>query len=298
MRFGIMAMQIGALAPPGLTAEGAMAHLIGFDYAAHVRRIAEQGFKTIELGGDLLLFFPNSYSPQSVQGLAELKAELGLSYTLHLPLWSVEPSTPLAPVREGSVRALIQVIQATRSLGVENYVLHATGPLAAEFYHMRLPETARGLLMRLFQANAAQSIQTILAETGLPSRRLAIETIEFPFDLTLELADNLNLSICLDTGHVLAGFSGPVEIFEVLKRALPRLAQLHLHDAPWQGPEMVLGYGKDHQTLGTGDLDTGRLLDRLSAANFGGPLIFELTIEEARASLEVVRRLRPGILEG
>jgi sugar phosphate isomerase/epimerase len=298
MRFGIMAMQIGALAPPGLTAEGAMAHLMGFDYAAHVRRIAEQGFKTIELGGDLLLFFPNSYSPQSVQGLAELKAELGLSYTLHLPLWSVEPSTPLAPVREGSVRALIQVIQATRSLGVENYVLHATGPLAAEFYHMRLPETARGLLMRLFQANAAQSIQTILAETGLPSRRLAIETIEFPFDLTLELADNLNLSICLDTGHVLAGFSGPVEIFEVLERALPRLAQLHLHDAPWQGPEMVLGYGKDHQTLGTGDLDTGRLLDRLSAANFGGPLIFELTIEEARASLEVVRRLRPGILEG
>ena len=298
MRFGIMAMQIGALAPPGLTAEGAMPHLRGFDHAAHVRGIAAQGFKTIELGGDLLLFFPNSYSPQSVQALAELKAELGLSYTLHLPLWSVEPSTPLAPVREGSVRALIHVIQATLPLRVENYVLHATGPLAAEFYHMRLPETARGLLMRLFQANAAQSIQTILAETGLPSRRLAIETIEFPFDLTLELANNLNLSICLDTGHVLAGFSGPVELFDVLERALPRLAQLHLHDAPWQGPEMVLGYGKDHQTLGTGDLDTGRLLDRLSAANFGGPLIFELTVEEARASLEVVRRLRPGVLEG
>ena len=55
MRFGIMAMQIGALVPPGLTAEGAMAHLMGFNYATHVRRIAEQGFKTIELGGDLLL---------------------------------------------------------------------------------------------------------------------------------------------------------------------------------------------------------------------------------------------------
>jgi sugar phosphate isomerase/epimerase len=298
MRFGIMAMQIGGLLPPGLTAEGAMAHLMGFNYAAHVRRIAEQGFKTIELGGDLLLFFPSSYSPQSVQGLVDLKAELGLSYTLHLPLWSVEPSTPLAPVREGSVRALVQVIQATQPLGVENYVLHATGPLAAEFYHMHLPETARGLLMRLFQANAAQSIQTILAETGLPSRRLAIETIEFPFDLTLELANNLDLSVCLDVGHVLAGFSGPVELFDVLERALPRLAELHLHDAPWQGLDRVLGYGKDHQTLGTGDLDTGRLLDRLSAANFGGPLIFELSIEEARASLEVVSRLRPGVLEG
>ena len=298
MRFGIMAMQIGALVPPGLTAEDAMAQLMGFSYASHVRRIAEQGFKTIELGGDLLLFFPNSYSPQSVQGLAELKAELGLSYTLHLPLWSVEPSTPLGPVREGSVRALIQVIQATLPLGVENYVLHATGPLAAEFYHMPIPETAHSLLMRLFQANAAQSIQTVLAETGLPGRRLAIETIEFPFDLTLELANTLDLSICLDVGHVLAGFSGPAELFDVLERSLPRLAELHLHDAPWQGPNRVLGYGKDHQALGAGDLDTGRLLDRLNAANFGGPLIFELTVEQARASLEVVRRLRPELLSG
>jgi sugar phosphate isomerase/epimerase len=297
MRFGIMAMQAGALAPPGLAEQDAMAYLMGFDYARHVRRIAEQGFKTIELGGDLLLFFPNSYSAQSVQGLAELKAELGLSYTLHLPLWSVEPSTPLGPVRDGSVRALVQVIQATLPLGIENYVLHATGPLAAEFYHMRLPETARGLLMRLFQTMATQSIQTILVETGLPSRRLAIETIEFPFELTLELAESLNTSICLDVGHILAGFSGPVELFDVLERVLPRLAQIHLHDAPWQGPQMVLGYGKDHQTLGSGDLDTGRLLDRLSAADFGGPLIFELTVEEAQASLEVIRRLRPALLE-
>ncbi len=298
MRFGIMAMQISSLVPAELTAERAMAHLMGFDYAAHVRRIAEQGFKTVELGGDMLLFFPHSYGPQSVQKLADLKAELDLGYTLHLPLWSVEPSTPLAPVREGSVRALVHVIQATQTLGIENYVLHATGALAAEFYHRSLPDAARDVLMRLFQLNAEKSLQTILAETGLPSRRLAIETIEFPFDLTLELAEKLDLSLCLDTGHVLAGFSGPVEIFDLLDRALPRLAELHLHDAPWQGPDRVLAYGKDHRPLGTGDLDTGRLLDRLSAAGFDGPLIFELTLDQARASLEVVRRLRPGVIEG
>jgi sugar phosphate isomerase/epimerase len=295
VRFGLMSMQIGALIPAGIDAQGAMAHLMGFDHAAHVRRIAQAGFKTIELGGDMLLFFPNSYGPQAVQALGELKQELGLSYTMHLPLWSVEPSTPLTPVREGSVRALVQAVQATLPLNIENYVLHATGPLAAEFYHMQLPETARGLLMRLFQANAAQSVQTILAETGLSGRRLAIETIEFPFDLTLELAEDLDLSICLDTGHVLAGFSGPIGLFEAVERCLPRLAQLHLHDAPWQGPQQVLGYGKDHQPLGAGDLDTGRLLDRLEAAQFGGPLVFELRVEEALASLEVIRRLRPEL---
>jgi hypothetical protein len=195
------------------------------------------------------------------------------------------------------VRALVEVLRATLPLQVENYVLHATGALAAEFYHSSLPEPARGLLMRLFQANAAQSIQTILVETGIDSRRLAIETIEFPFDLMRELAEMLDLSICLDTGHVLAGFSGPIGIFDALDRCLPRLAQLHLHDAPWQGPEMKLGYGKDHQPLGAGDLDVGRLLDRLAAVGFSGPLIFELRVEEALASLDVIRRLRPALVE-
>ncbi len=302
MRFGIMDMQIGALVPPGLTAENAvqsaMAHLAGFDHAAHVRRIAEQGFRLIELGGDLVLFFPQSYAPPSIENLRALKAEMGLSYTLHLPLWSLEPSTPLQPVREGSVRAVVDVIRAAQPLEPEAYVLHATGALAAEFYRMGLPETARGLVLRhFFQAAARASIRAILAETGLPSRRLAIETIEFPFELLLEMANEFDTSICLDTGHILAGFSGPAGLFEVLEQVLPRLGEIHLHDAPWQGPEQKIGYGTDHQALGKGDLEVARLLDRLEAAGYSGPIIFELTVPEALASLNVVRSLRPELIK-
>jgi sugar phosphate isomerase/epimerase len=296
MRFGIMDMQIGALVPPGITAQNAMAHLAGFDHAAHVRRIAEKGFQTIELGGDLVLFFPNSYSPQTVAQLAALKEELGLTYTLHLPLWSAEPSTPLGPVRRGSVQAVVDVINATKPLDVEVYVFHATGALAAEFYRMGLPESARALLLRMFQANAMESIKTVLAETRLPSRRLAIETIEFPFELTLEMAHALNVSMTLDVGHVLAGFAGPIGLFDALDQMLPRLAEIHLHDAPWQGPDLKLGYGLDHQPLGHGDLDVGQLLDTLDANHWGGPLIFELTVEEALASIETIRALRPAAL--
>jgi sugar phosphate isomerase/epimerase len=296
MRFGIMDMQIGALIPPGITPQNAMQHLAGFDHAGHVRRIAAQGFDTIELGGDLVLFFPNSYSPQSVEKLAELKQTLGLRYTLHLPLWSAEPSTPLTPVRKGSVQAVVDVINATKSLDVETYVFHATGALAAEFYRMGLPDSAHGLLMRMFQANALESIKTVLGETGLPGRRLAIETIEFPFELTLEMAHAADVSMTLDVGHVLAGFSGPIGLFDALDQMLPRLAEIHLHDAPWQGPELKLGYGLDHQPLGRGDLDVGRLLDTLDAYHWGGPLIFELTVEEALASLNTIRALRPRAL--
>lgn len=296
MRFGIITMQRGALIPSGMSMEEAIVYIASLDHADLARRLFAHGFDPIELGGDMSLFLPQSFNPATVERLADLKAEMGLTYTVHLPLWSLEPSTPLAPVREGSVRVVTDMIRATRSLAPECYVLHATGALAAEFYRMDLPDLAKGLLLQQFQGHARQSIQSILDETGLPSRQLAIETIEFPLDLTLELAEDLDLSLCLDTGHVLAGFSGSVNLAEALERCLPRLAEVHLHDAPWQGPEGEIGYGKDHRPLGTGDLDVKWFLDRLAEAQFNGPIIFELTVEEALASLEVIRRERPGVL--
>jgi sugar phosphate isomerase/epimerase len=289
MRFGIMAMQIEALIPQGLPADQALAHAIGFDHAGLVRGLAQQGFPLIELGGDLAMLLPQTFTPPAVERLAALKAELGLSYTVHLPLWSVEPSSLHTPVREGSLKALADCVRAVQPLDPEAYVLHATGALAAEFYRMPIPELARPLLMRQFQAAARQSICQILAETGMASRKLAIETVEFPFDLTLELAEDLDTSICFDTGHVLVGFSGPVDVFDALERCLPRLGEIHLHDGPKFAGEP--GYGKDHTPLGRGDLDVHRLLARLAQANFDGPIIFELNVEEALQSLQYIRRM-------
>ena len=294
MRFGIMAMQLGELIPPQadqLPAQEALANVMAFDQAALVAKLAGFGFSPIELGADLAMVLPHILAPEAVEKLAAIKGQHNLSYTVHLPLWSIEPASLHAPVRLGSVQALVNAVRATLPLEPEVYVLHATGALAAEFYRMNLPDLAKNFMMRQFQAAAGESIAAILAETSLPSRQLAIETIEFPFDLTLELADELDLSLCLDTGHVLVGFSGPIGLFEALERCLPRLAEVHLHDGPWQGPERKIGYGKDHQPLGTGDLDVARFLAALEQAAFDGPIIFELGLEQALASMEYIESL-------
>lgn len=296
MRFGIMAMQMQELIPSGLSPQAMMGYIATFENATLVRKLHAHGFSLIELGGDLSMFMPQTFAPAAIERLAALKDELGLTYTVHLPLWSVEPSTPLAPVRHGSANALVDIVRATLPLAPEVYVLHATGALAAEFYRMRLPEMGRALLMRQFQAGALESLGTVLAETGIASRQLAIETIEFPLDLTLEMADKLDLSLCLDVGHVLAGFSGDVDFFDAVELCLPRLAEIHLHDAPVPPSQQAIAYGTDHSTLGTGDLDLARFLDRLDAAGFDGPVIFELEIEEALASLDVIRTVRPGVI--
>ena len=291
MRFGIIAMQLEALVPPGVPAEQVMANIVNFDQARLVKILFGKGFNPIELGGDLGMFLPHVYNDESIQKLAALRAE-GVTYTVHLPLWSVEPSTPLSQVRQGSVQAVVDMLKACLPLEPEVFVLHATGALAAEFYNMKISETARTLILQQFQNSTRESLRAILTQTGLPNRKLAIETVEFPLDLTLELADELDLSVCLDTGHVLTGFPGWFDFFDVLEKCLPRIAEVHLHDSK-RMPEGVRGYGEDHKPLGKGDLELGRLLDRLNEANFSGPLVFELSVGEACESLKVIRGIRP-----
>jgi len=72
---------------------------------------------------------------------------------------------------------------------------------------------------------------------------------------------------------------------------LPRLAEIHLHDSPDFMKTGKLGYGKDHQTLGTGDLVTKWLFQNLENHNFNGPVIFELSIEQAQQSLSYLSNL-------
>ncbi len=282
-------MQIRSLIASGSDLKNPVEVITNFDRGKLVAGLAQEGFNLIELGGDLGLFFPSAYESKNIQRLETLKHELGLSYTLHLPLWSVEPSTPLKPVRLGSVQAILDVINAVKPLDPEFYILHATGALAAEFYRMNLPENIKSLVLRQFQSGAINSIKTILERSGLPSRKLAIETIEFPFDLTLEIAELLDLSICLDTGHVLAGFSGPISLHDALTACSHRLAEIHLHDSPNFLETGQLAYGKDHQALGMGALDTNRLFQFLDEQNFTGPIIFELTVEEAKNSILFLR---------
>jgi sugar phosphate isomerase/epimerase len=297
MRFGVMSSQLDLLVPSNVSPEQLLNHLGDYSHADLIREIVASGFKTIELSGDLQSILPNLYNQNSIQELKKIKSDLNLTYTVHLPLWSVEPSTMLPHVRAGSVSTLIEHIRLVAPLEPDIYVLHATGALAAEFFRMNLPAVAKDYLLRNFQLEASGSVSRILSETGIQKRKLAIETIEFPLDLTLEIAVELDVSICFDTGHILAGFSGAIGFFEALDLCLDRVAEIHLHDCPAYNQGEQIGYGKDHQTLGNGDLEINRFLDLLIEENFSGPIIFELDINQALESFNLIRKVKPEITQ-
>jgi sugar phosphate isomerase/epimerase len=308
LRFGIEQMQaslliqhartlMAAAKQPPAQALQSISVRLDVDVAAQVAQLADLGFYLIELNPDLTIFFPQCYNLAAIERLRRLKEERHLHYTVHLPLWSLEPSTPMQMVREGSVDTLVDAVLRLAPLEPEVYVLHATGALAAEFSRMKALEAMRPLVMGLFATQARRSIEQLLERTGLPSRLLAVETVEFPFDLTLGLAEAFDLSMCLDTGHVLAGYTTGVSLFEALEQSLPRLAEVHLHDAyRRESPDGTVRIA-DHLPLGAGDLPLGDFLDRLAGSGFSGPVIFELTIEETKASLEAIRKLRPALIQ-
>jgi sugar phosphate isomerase/epimerase len=308
VRFGIEQMQVGLLIQHSRTlmpASGqvdvqalraALPHL-AVDVAAQVNHLADLGFTLIELNPELSIFFPNCYNLAAIDRLGRMKQERRLSYTVHLPLWSLEPSTPVPTVRQGSVDTLVDAVLRLAPLEPEVYVLHATGALAAEFSRMKALGTMRSLVLQLFVAQAQHSIEELLERTGLSPRRVAVETVEFPFDLTLELAQTFDLSMCLDVGHVVAGYTTGVTLFEALDQMLPRLGEVHLHDAYRRELPNGVVQVADHLPLSAGEVPIGDFLDRLATCGFSGPIIFELTIEEAKASLEAIRALRPAYIE-
>lgn len=299
LRFGIELMQPSllmelAVAPATETA-GVTPEDLRVDAAAAVERVAALGFCPIELNPDLMIFFPHCFDIPSVARLRSLKEPHGLGYSIHLPLWSVDLSTPLQAVRLGSLDALVDGVLRMAPLEPEVYVLHTTGALAAELGQMPALEPVRPMIMGLFQEQAKRGLEALLKRTGLPSRLLAVENVEFPLELTLELAEEFDLSVCLDTGHVLAGYSGSATLEEALVSMLPRLSEVHLHDGFRRpGPDGSVQIA-DHLPLGEGDLDVEWLLGEIESAQFTGPVIFELTIKEALTSLEVIRSRCPGL---
>jgi len=297
LRFGIELMQPELLMEHALELGAHPAEVrsteLALDVAAVVERVADLGFNPIELNPDLMMFFPQCFNLSSVERLRTLKESRGLDYTLHLPLWSVDPSTPVQPVRQGSLDALVDGVLRMAPLEPDVYVVHATGALAAELGDMAALAPVRPLVMGLFQEQARSSVERLLKRTGLSPRLLAVENVEFPLELTLELAEEFDLSVCLDTGHVLTGYSGDMTVEEALERTLPRLAEVHLHDAYRRpGPDGSARVA-DHLSLGEGDLAVEWFLGQLEEAGVTGPVIFELTIREALASLELIRSRCP-----
>jgi sugar phosphate isomerase/epimerase len=289
--FGIISPRMDVLVPKD--AEQSFATLFGYNQVADVKRLAQHGFRVVELNTDITALLLHALPSDSLEGLIAVKEEVDVAYTVHLPILTIEPTSHVAAVRQGAVQATVDAIRALEPLAPERYVYHVSGEMAARFMHSHISHTTKLMVMRALQQYARESLAAVLDQTRINPQRLAIETIQFPFDMTLELANEFDTGVCFDTAHVLVGYAGPIDFIPAFEQTLPRLCEIHLNDGPWQGPNHVVQQGKDHLPLGSGDLDVAWFINRCIEIQFDGPVIFELSLDEAMRSLDVIRAGQP-----
>jgi sugar phosphate isomerase/epimerase len=297
LRFGITALEFLEVA--GQVVIDGVPDFSRLDTVELIRDAVSDGYSVVELSLDVKHVIPGSINPETINRLIDLKDELGHAYTVHLPFWSIELATFNEHVRVGSVDSIIDAIELSRPLDPEAYVLHASGDLAAVFSNLNYDSNLVGLISTLLAGFAAASIEDIVSRTEINPRELAIENVDFPFTVLREVIDDLDTSICFDTAHLLARMSGTESVMDFYEDHKDRITEVHLQDATYKEYDGAVAR-EDHIALGHGKMNDAVLhefLTELIKDKFDGPIIFELTKDEARESLEHIRSVVPEALD-
>lgn len=171
---------------------------------------------------ELLLFESDGLPDEAeIRELEQIRRDTGLGYNVHLPT-DVALTDPAG--WETAARALQIAIERTAPLEPSVFILHLSAPDTTT--EMEWRDAARRGLERFLSI-------------GIDCRRFAAETLEDgPFERIEPLVEEFDLSVCLDTGHLLLRAENPVVFLETHRE---RIAAVHLHG---------VADGKDHRPPG------------------------------------------------
>ncbi len=218
------------------------------DLAAAAAHLADR-FGAIELTFDHGVSLPPR--PGLIDDLVALRQERGLRYAVHLPL-TIQLASPNPALRRASLDTLVDVFVRCAPLEPVAWVLHVT-PLFGVERSITSRERAQAQQSRNV-ALADEALAELLARTGVSSRLIAVENLNYPFAILDDVLERHDLGVCCDVGHLLARGGDPAAF---VRRYAARLAHVHLHD--------VIA-GLDHRPLG----DTGgRARPRRTLARVG-----------------------------
>jgi len=178
---------------------------------------------------ELLLFesepIASLLSESVMDDLQRLSGEFNLTYNIHLPT-DIAISDPNPDRREQAVATLLRVIERVERLSPATCALHI--PIAAGVLD--------NMSVRKWQDIVYRSLAKIL-HAGVPAARVAIETLNYSFEIVEPIIKALNLSVCMDIGHLISQDHNIRTLFD---KFAGEVALIHLHGVQ---------DGKDHLPL-------------------------------------------------
>ena len=290
MRFGISPLSLGLIIDKVLKEKG-INGLSQFRLSELVEGVAKAGYNHCEISLDFFQIFPIPITNEEIERLKNLKQDYDLSYSAHLPFISIELASPNKFIREASIRSIIDAYNSFIQLkdDIDVYVLHPTGEFMADAMKFITDPGIYPIAIKLFTETAIKSIKEIIDKSGIDRNKIAIENVEFPLDAIIKMVKKLNTKLCIDTAHVLAGFSGKCDLLEIAEKYFDITGEIHLQD---YDDESLLS---DHCALGTGKNFPPEFLNLIHQKDFKGPIVFELSREDIMTSIEYIKKKAPLI---
>ena len=152
-------------------------------------------------------------SSQEINALSRLSPELDLTYNIHLPT-DISIGDPDPVKQQQAVDALIRVVERVAPIHPTTYTLHVP-------YDDNLGDKDK---IKRWQEIVHRNLVKILA-TGVGDL-ISIETLDYPFDIIETIISDLNMSICLDLGHLIVHGE---DLKRVSDKYLDKTSIIHLH---------------------------------------------------------------------
>ena len=203
--------------------------------------------------------------------LKHLSQELQVSYNIHLPT-DISITDP-SPIKQNqAVDALLSIIEWVAPLSPSSHTLHVP-------YEIDVNDDDH---LRKWQTVVYRNLEKIVL-AGVSAEKISIETLNYPLALIESIITDLNLSVCLDIGHLII-FGADIK--SMFNKHPETVSIIHLH-----GVKNL----KDHNSL---DLLPDILLDAVieRLKKFSGTVSLEVfNYDYLKASLNVLeRRWNPG----
>lgn len=236
------------------------------DIITSATKIAESGQKRIELFCELAGFYPGEVTDETLDALASLAEDYGLTYSIHPPCTDLNPASSAPSERARVIDAYIGTVDLATRLGIRDMVVHSGFKSDPDVPDTCAFDFARQTLKTVGKTTEQAGIVMLLENTCWG----ATGFLDTPRDL-VTLADLCapSTKLLLDVGHAVNWGMNPTECARIW---LPRLAQIHAHDNH--------GEHDEHLELGKGIIDWCELLCFLKAESWDGIFMLEVVEQE------------------
>ena len=244
------------------------------------------GIKDFEVVYDIHLMSGVVSLEEKIERMVELKVKYNLTYSVHLPFTGIDLSYPDLGIRKAYSEMMVKVIESCAPLNPELYVIHLTGSLGSKIVKSLGEDicTINSVVQTLADFSR-YVVEEIIRKSKIDPSQIAVENTRFPFYLLEKIIYDYGLSICMDAGHLTAGYSGTYTLKSFFEKYQDQIAEIHLHDAYCRCKNGI-EETKDHLPLDSGDMNWIDFINYLQLKNFNKRIILEMNWEETLLSLK------------